>query len=203
MLISKHWKWRVLRRGFVTVLCLLFQLHLTNSWYRFILCLSSPGQKLIELRRSANQWITQLGSAALFMYSIGQKRLYLLQKVPKKRFPKKIAKICQALSFTCKGVWLVNDLSQKIPKLPKDLKQNVNWNQTLLSEGEVKLMPSISFLAIEVERVDCHSSACLTLKKSNCKTGTRGRSAVRTLEDNVPFLFNHLTQIFGFISSKH
>jgi hypothetical protein len=54
-------------------------------------------------------------------------------------------------------------ISQKTPKLPTDLKQNVNWmNQTLLNEGEVKLTPSISFLAIEVEHVDCHSSACLT-----------------------------------------
>jgi hypothetical protein len=57
---------------------------------------------------------------------------------------------------------LVNDRSQKYPKLPKDLKQKVNWNQTLLNEGEVKLTPSISFLSIEVENVDCHSSACFT-----------------------------------------
>jgi hypothetical protein len=61
---------------------------------------------------------------------------------------------------------LVDDLSQKIPKLPKDLKRNVNWNQTLLNEGEVKMMPSISILSIEVEHVDCHLSACLTQNKS-------------------------------------
>jgi hypothetical protein len=60
---------------------------------------------------------------------------------------------------------LVNDLSQKIPKLPNDLKQNVNWNHTLLNEGKVKLTPSISFLSIEVDYVDCHSSASLTPKK--------------------------------------
>jgi hypothetical protein len=51
-------------------------------------------------------------------------------------FPKKIAKIRQALRLTFKGVPLVNDLSRKIPKLPKDLKQNVNRNQTLLNEGK-------------------------------------------------------------------
>jgi hypothetical protein len=50
-------------------------------------------------------------------------------------FPK-IAKIRQALRLTCKGVQLVNDLSKKIPKLPKDLKQKAKWNQTLLNEGE-------------------------------------------------------------------
>jgi hypothetical protein len=100
---------------------------------------------------------------------------------------------------------LVNDLSQKNPKLSKDLKQNVYWNQTLLNEEEVKLTPSISFLSIEVEHVDYHSSACLTPKKKNqkdCKTGTRVQSAVRTLE-NYDFFLNFLTQIFGFFSSKH
>jgi hypothetical protein len=55
---------------------------------------------------------------------------------------------------------------KNIPKLPRDLKQNVNWNQTLLNEGEVKLTSCISFLSIEVEHVDCHSSACLTPKKN-------------------------------------
>ncbi len=39
--------------------------------------------------------------------------------------------------LTCKGVLLVNDLSQKIPKLPKDLKQNVNWNESLLNEVDL------------------------------------------------------------------
>ncbi len=33
---------------------------------------------------------------------------------------------------------MVNDLSEKIPKLPQDLQQNVNWNQTLLN-NEVDL----------------------------------------------------------------
>jgi hypothetical protein len=60
---------------------------------------------------------------------------------------------------------MVNDLSQKNPKLPKELKQNVNWNQTLLYEGEVMLTPSISLFSTEVEHVDCHFSACLTPKK--------------------------------------
>jgi hypothetical protein len=64
---------------------------------------------------------------------------------------------------------LVNDHSQKIPKLPEDLKQNVNWNQTLLNEVKVRLMPSISFLSMDVEHVDCHSSACLTPKKKRLK----------------------------------
>jgi hypothetical protein len=57
--------------------------------------------------------------------------------------PKKIAKICQALKLTCKGVQFVNDLSQKKnPKLPKDLKQNVNWNQTLLNEVDLTVKGS-------------------------------------------------------------
>ncbi len=34
--------------------------------------------------------------------------------------------------LTCEVVWLVNDLSQKIPKLHEDLKENVNRNQTLM-----------------------------------------------------------------------
>jgi hypothetical protein len=72
---------------------------------------------------------------------------------------------------------LVNDLSQKIQKLPKDQKQNVNWNQTLLNEGEVKLQPSISFLSIEVEHVDCHSSACLTPKNKSKKLQNLNKSA--------------------------
>jgi hypothetical protein len=84
----------------------------------------------------------------------------LVNDLPKKKIQK-----FQALKLTCKGVKLVNDLFRKLPKLSKDLKQNVNWNQTLLNEGEVKLTPSISFLSIEVEHVDCHSSACLTKKK--------------------------------------
>ncbi len=95
---------------------------------------------------------------------------------------------------------MVNDLPQKIPKLPKDLKQNVNWNQTLLNEEEVKLTPSISFLSIEVEHVDCHSSACLTQKKSlkkNCKTGTRVQSAVCTVENYDSFsIFTNLWILF-------
>ncbi len=37
----------------------------------------------------------------------------------------------------CEVVQLVNDLSQNIPKLPKDLKQNVNWNQTLLKKVDL------------------------------------------------------------------
>jgi hypothetical protein len=57
----------------------------------------------------------------------------LVNDLPEKKF----AKICQALRLTCKGVSLVNDLSQEIPKLPKDLKQNVNWNQTLLNEVDL------------------------------------------------------------------
>ncbi len=76
---------------------------------------------------------------------------------------KKIAKIQQALRITCKGVWLANDLSQIIPKLPKDLKQNVNLNQTLLNEVDLKSW--VSFLSIKFEHVDCHSSACLSQNK--------------------------------------
>jgi hypothetical protein len=90
---------------------------------------------------------------------------------------------------------LINDLSQKIQKLPKYLKQNVNWNQTLLNEGEVILSPSISFLSIEVENVDCHSSGCLSQKKKKLKkgqNGTRVQSAVRTLENYDVFpIFSH------------
>ncbi len=54
-------------------------------------------------------------------------------------FPKKIAKIWRALRITSKGVWLVKDVSQKIPNLPEDLKQNVNWNQTLLNEVDLNV----------------------------------------------------------------
>jgi hypothetical protein len=43
------------------------------------------------------------------------------------------------LRITCRGVWLVNDLSQKILKLPKDLKQNFKWNQTLLNELDLNV----------------------------------------------------------------
>ncbi len=111
-------------------------------------------------------------------------------------FPKKLQKkkIVKPFDLHVMGCTWSMTFPKKIPRLPEDLKQNVNWNQTLLNEGEVKLTPSITFLSIEVEHVDCHSSACLTQKKKkskkvkNEKIGTRVQSAVRTLE-NYGFFF--------------
>jgi hypothetical protein len=34
-------------------------------------------------------------------------------------------------------VQFVNDLQKKFAKIPEDLKQNVNWNQTLLNEVDL------------------------------------------------------------------
>jgi hypothetical protein len=54
-------------------------------------------------------------------------------------FPKILKKFDKPLELHSNGVYLVNNLSQKIPKLPKDQKQNVNWNQTLLNEVDLKV----------------------------------------------------------------
>jgi hypothetical protein len=85
----------------------------------------------------------------------------LVNDLPKK----KLQKFVKPLELQVKGFNWSMTFPKKIPKLPIDLKQNVNWNQTLQNEREVKLTPSISNLPIQVEHVDCHSSACLTPKK--------------------------------------
>ncbi len=94
---------------------------------------------------------------------------------------KQIKKIVKPLDLHVKGLigqWPF----KKNPKLPKDLKQNVNWNQTLLNEGEVKLTPSMSFLSIEVIELmltatDQHAALLQKTVLKNCKTGTRVQSA--------------------------
>jgi hypothetical protein len=54
-------------------------------------------------------------------------------------FPKKLQKFDKPLELRVKGFDWSRNLSQKIPKLPKDLKQNVNWNQTLLNEVDLNV----------------------------------------------------------------
>jgi hypothetical protein len=70
-------------------------------------------------------------------------------------FPKKLQKFDKPLELHVKGYNWPKTFPKKKkktnPKLPKDLKQNVNWNQTLLNEVDlhVSKIEVISFFSLD------------------------------------------------------